>query len=83
MIRILLLCFALLLSSMVSTAPAEAARISSYARAKMKGRIYTHRPNYKRYKGWKFAKRHSRSKAGKLQRAKSSPARVRHSTTRF
>ncbi|GAB2965637.1 hypothetical protein GCM10027048_39410 [Hymenobacter coalescens] len=63
--------------------PAEAARISSYAKAKMKGRIYTHRPNYKRYKGWKFAKRHSRSKAGQLKRAKAAPFRTKHSTTRF
>ncbi|OON69375.1 hypothetical protein [Hymenobacter sp. CRA2] len=83
MIRILLLCFALLVSSIASTAPAEAARISAYARAKMKGRVYTHRPNYKRYKGWKFAKRHSRSKAGKIKRSKASSTRAAHTTTRF
>jgi hypothetical protein len=83
MIRILLLCFALLVSSIASTTPAEAARISAYAKAKMKGRIYTHRPNYKRYKGWKFAKRHSRSKSGKLKRSKASVIRTKHSTTRF
>ncbi|KUG08796.1 hypothetical protein ASU33_11740 [Solirubrum puertoriconensis] len=82
MIRILLLCFALLVSSLA--APAEAGRISAYAKAKMKGRVYVHRPNYKRYKGWKFSKRQRRSKAGKLKASKSAPRFVRatHSTRR-
>ncbi|RTQ51481.1 hypothetical protein EJV47_06685 [Hymenobacter gummosus] len=81
MIRILLLCFALLVSSVVST-PAEAARISSYAKAKMKGRIYTHRPSYKAYKGRKKAKRFSLRKTGKSSKAKTL-FRPKHSTTRF
>ncbi|WP_162910521.1 hypothetical protein [Hymenobacter oligotrophus] len=82
MIRILLLCFALLVSSIA--VPAEAGRISAYAKAKMKGRVYVHRPNYKRYKGWKFSQRHRRSKSGKLKASKAAPRFVRaaHSTRR-
>lgn len=49
MFRILLLFFALFVVS--GTGPASAARPSAYARAKMSGRTYTHRPNYKLYKG--------------------------------
>ncbi|UOQ70931.1 hypothetical protein [Hymenobacter cellulosilyticus] len=37
------------------TGQAEAARPSAYARAKARGRVYVHRPNYKLYRG---AKRH-------------------------
>lgn len=48
MFRTLLLIFALLL---FSGEPATAARPTAYARAKMSGRTYTHRPNYKLYKG--------------------------------
>ncbi|GAB3833579.1 hypothetical protein [Hymenobacter jeollabukensis] len=81
MIRILLLCFALLVSSVASTTPAEAARISAYAKAKMKGRIYTHRPSYKNYKGRKKAKRFSLRKTGKA--SSRSLFRSNHSTTRF
>jgi hypothetical protein len=81
MIRILLLCFALLVSSVVST-PAEAARISAYAKAKMKGRIYTHRPSYKLYKGSKKAKRFSLRKSGKTSKSKTL-LRPKHSTKRF
>lgn len=49
MFRTLLLLFALLLFSGVE--PASAARPTAYARAKMSGRVYTHRPSYKLYKG--------------------------------
>lgn len=82
MIRILLLCVALLVSSIAATTPAEAARISSYAKAKMKGRIYTHRPSYKTYKGRKKAKRFSLRKTGK-QSSRTFMVRPKHSTTRF
>jgi hypothetical protein len=83
MFRILLLCFALLVSSIAT--PAEAGRISAYAKAKMKGRIYTHRPNYKRYKGWKFSKRQRSRKSGntKTFRVPAGTTRSAHSTTRF
>ncbi|TGE28570.1 hypothetical protein [Hymenobacter metallicola] len=40
------------------TSEVSAARPSSYARAKAKGRMYVHRPNYKVYKG---SKRHRKS----------------------
>ncbi|PJJ60461.1 hypothetical protein [Hymenobacter chitinivorans] len=39
--------------------PAEAARPSAYARAKARGRVFVHRPNYKLYRG---AKRHRSKK---------------------
>ncbi|SHK70524.1 hypothetical protein [Hymenobacter psychrotolerans] len=66
MYRILILLFALLMISGGETA--EAARPSAYARAKMSGRMFTHRPNYKLYKGRKKKKlfhfgKTSRSKA--------------------
>ncbi|MCB2377045.1 hypothetical protein LGH70_05595 [Hymenobacter sp. BT635] len=35
------------------TADALAARPTAYARAKAKGRVYVHRPNYKAYRGAK------------------------------
>ncbi|WP_400190722.1 hypothetical protein [Hymenobacter sp. B81] len=83
MIRILLLCFALLVGTIAS--PVEAGRPSAYARAKMKGRVFTHRPVYKKYKGAKFSKRQRRSKAGHLKRAKAATHSLRATprTTRF
>ncbi|WBA43308.1 hypothetical protein [Hymenobacter canadensis] len=55
MFRTLLLFFALLLVS--GAEPSEAARPTAYARAKMKGRTFTHRPFYKSYKGRKSHKK--------------------------
>lgn len=55
MFRNLLLVFAILLVSGLE--PTQAARPSAYARAKMSGRSYTHRPNYKLYKGRKSKKK--------------------------
>ncbi|UYZ63911.1 hypothetical protein [Hymenobacter weizhouensis] len=55
MVRILLLFFALLIVSGVNSA--EAARPSRYARAKMKGRLFVHRPYYKKYKGKKSSRK--------------------------
>jgi len=79
MLRILLLFFAILLVSGVE--PTEAARPTSYARAKMKGRMYTHRPSYKIYKGHR--KRGNRSLFGfkksrpyKVNRKPSSASRI-------
>ncbi|UOQ51694.1 hypothetical protein [Hymenobacter cellulosivorans] len=45
------------------TGQAEAARPSAYARAKARGRMYVHRPNYKLYRG---AKRHRSKKVFRL-----------------
>lgn len=56
MTRILLLLFVLLLLS-GPVLPAEAARPTRYARAKMRGKSYTHRPFYKHYKGRKASKK--------------------------
>ena len=47
---LLLFCAVLLL---VGTQPALAGRPTAYARAKMHGRVYLHRPSYKAYKGFK------------------------------
>jgi hypothetical protein len=55
MFRTLLLFFALLFVSGVE--PSEAARPTAYARAKMKGHTFTHRPFYKSYKGRKSHKK--------------------------
>jgi hypothetical protein len=51
MTRFLLLLLALLLLGGPLLPPAEAGRPTRYARAKMRGRSYTHRPFYKPYKG--------------------------------
>ena len=54
-----------------------AARPTAYARAKAKGRVYVHRPNYKLYRG---AKRHRQARWFKV------PALTRkagHSRSRF
>ena len=48
---LLLFCAVLLL--LVGTQPALAGRPTAYARAKMHGRVYMHRPSYKVYKGFK------------------------------
>ncbi|SNC61927.1 hypothetical protein SAMN06265337_0567 [Hymenobacter gelipurpurascens] len=77
MTRILILFFALL---MVGAAePAEAARPTAYARAKMKGHSYTHRPFYKKYKGSKSSKKR-RGLFGKKATSSKSTYRVGHST---
>jgi hypothetical protein len=53
------------------TAEAGAARPSSYARAKAKGRMYVHRPNYKLYRG---AKRHRSSSWFRLPKLTHKPS---------
>lgn len=55
MFRILLLLCAVLLVSGLQ--PAEAGRPTRYARAKMKGRMFVHRPFYKKYKGRKSSRK--------------------------
>ena len=72
MFRTLLLFFAILLVSGVE--PTEAARPTSYARAKMKGRTYTHRPSYKIYKG--FRKHGKRSLFGARKKSQSKVKRT-------
>lgn len=54
MTRIVLLLVALLMIGVAE--PVDAARPTRYARAKMRGKTYTHRPFYKRYKGHKKSK---------------------------
>lgn len=76
MYRILLVFFALLLASNVESV--AAARPTAYARAKMKGRTYTHRPFYKKYKGRKATKKRGLFR-GKVSSRKSS-YHVGHST---
>ncbi|GAA4385532.1 hypothetical protein [Hymenobacter koreensis] len=61
MFRILLLVCALLILG--GSQPTMAARPSAYAKAKMKGKMFTHRPVYKKYKS---KNRHRRSRVGKL-----------------
>ncbi|TGD79342.1 hypothetical protein [Hymenobacter wooponensis] len=75
MYRILLLFFALLLASNVESV---AARPTAYARAKMKGRSYTHRPFYKKYKGRKSSKK--RGFFSRKGASSKSTYRVGHST---
>ncbi|MBG8553963.1 hypothetical protein [Hymenobacter guriensis] len=79
MFRILLLVCALLFVSGASQS-VEAARPSAYAKAKMKGRIFTHRPVYKTYKGRKKAK-----KPGffQLRRKAKAPAHTTRRSTRY
>jgi hypothetical protein len=74
MYKVLLLLCALTL--LTYAPPATAARPSAYTRAKLKGRIYVHRPNYKLYRG---RKRQHRSWVGRLlpQRQQSQPSRSR------
>ncbi|UOQ77438.1 hypothetical protein MUN84_01605 [Hymenobacter sp. 5516J-16] len=55
MTRIVLLLVALLMIGVAE--PVDAARPTRYARAKMRGKTYTHRPFYKRYKGRKTSKK--------------------------
>lgn len=56
MYKALLLVLALFLLSGLQ--PAEAANPGTpYARAKMKGRVYTHRPSYKVYRGFRRGNR--------------------------
>ena len=80
MFRILLLLFALLLASGLEPTATQAARPTAYARAKMKGRMYTHRPSYKIYKGhkkrglFKFRKA-GRSKAKYSSKRSSQPSK--------
>ncbi|MCB2410801.1 hypothetical protein [Hymenobacter lucidus] len=54
-----------------------AGRPTAYARAKAKGRVYVHRPNYKLYRG---AKRHRQSGWFKLPAL---PRKAGHSRSRF
>lgn len=78
MTRFLLLLFVVLLLGS-PLLPAEAARPTRYARAKMHGKAYTHRPFYKQYKGRKTSKKRLgvfRKKA----RSQSSYRVGRHST---
>jgi hypothetical protein len=74
MTRILILFFALLMLGGLEAA--EAARPTAYARAKMKGRTFTHRPFYRKYKG---SKKH-RSLFGRKASSSKSTYRVGHST---
>ena len=80
MLRILLLVFALLLVGGANLA--EAARPSRYARAKMKGRLFVHRPYYKKYKGRKSSRKRFALFRQKARSGSSAPAhRIgRHST---
>ncbi|RSK24215.1 hypothetical protein [Hymenobacter metallilatus] len=69
MTRVLILVFALLVLSGGPVSTAEAGRPTRYARAKMRGRAYTHRPFYKQYKGRKASKKrlsffHQKARAG-------------------
>ncbi|GAB3222637.1 hypothetical protein GCM10027346_00670 [Hymenobacter seoulensis] len=77
MIRILILIFALLMVS--GPEPAEAGRPTRYARAKMRGKSYTHRPFYKKYKGRKSSKKRT-SLFRKKASAKPTYKVGRHST---
>lgn len=84
MIRALLLSFFLLIGTLAATStPAEAARATAFARAKMHHRLYTHRPSYKFYKGGKKAKRFSLRKSVKSSKPRTSLFRSKHSTNRF
>jgi len=74
MFRTLLLMFAVLLVSGLEPTTTEAARPTAYARAKMKARLYTHRPSYKIYKGHKKRGLFKFGKAGR-SKAKQSPKR--------
>lgn len=80
MYKTLLLFFVLLLLGGMQQA--EAGRPTAYARAKMHGRRYTHRPSYKLYKG--FRKGHRGLHLFKGKRHSPKPA-ARHSshTSRF
>ena len=75
MLRTVLLFFALLLVSGV--APTEAARPTAYARAKMKARLYVHRPSYKIYKGHR-----TRGRRSLFNFRKKSRARVKQASSR-
>lgn len=76
MFKTLLLFFALLILGGLQ--PSLAGRPSAYARAKMHGRVYTHRPNYKVYKGFR---RHRKLHLFKSRGAK--PTRHSVHTSRF
>ncbi|WP_167856744.1 hypothetical protein [Hymenobacter aquaticus] len=70
MTKVLLLLGALFL---FLAAEAVAARPSAYARAKSKGRVYVHRPNYKLYRGAKRSRATSWLRLPRLGRAASGP----------
>ncbi|KAA9327443.1 hypothetical protein F0P96_15780 [Hymenobacter busanensis] len=72
MFRTLLLVCALLILG--GSTPTLAARPSAYAKAKMKGRMFTHRPVYKSYKS---VSRHRRSRVGKLIHPRIAPRTAR------
>jgi curli biogenesis system outer membrane secretion channel CsgG len=83
MFRTLLLLFALLLGSGLEPIPTQAARPTAYARAKMKGRMYTHRPSYKIYKGHKKRGLFKFRKAGRGKATYSSKRRSQPSKSAF
>lgn len=77
MTRILILFFSLVMLGGLEAA--EAARPTAYARAKMKGRVFTHRPFYKKYKGSKSSRKRQGLFRKKATSSKST-YRVGHST---
>ncbi|RSK50177.1 hypothetical protein [Hymenobacter rigui] len=80
MTRVLILVFALLMLSGGPVSTAEAGRPTRYARAKMRGRSYTHRPFYKLYKGTKKSKKRLGLFRKKARTGTSSYKVGRHST---
>jgi hypothetical protein len=78
--RLLLLVFALLILSGGPVPTAEAGRPTRYARAKMRGRSYTHRPFYKRYKGNRKGKKRLSLFRRKARASQPSYKVGRHST---
>lgn len=78
--RFLLLVFALLILSGGPVPTAEAGRPTRYARAKMRGRSYTHRPFYKLYKGNKKSKKRLSLFRRKARASQPSYKVGRHST---
>ena len=80
MTRVLLLIFALLMLSGGPVSTAEAGRPTRYARAKMRGKAYTHRPFYKQYKGRKSSKKRLGLFQKKVRTGQSTYKVGRHST---
>ncbi|MCA8830616.1 hypothetical protein [Hymenobacter pini] len=80
MTRFLLLVLALLMLGGPLLPTAEAGRPTRYARAKMRGRSYTHRPFYKRYKGSKSSKKRLGLFRKKARTSQSTYKVGRHST---
>ncbi|WP_426492200.1 hypothetical protein [Hymenobacter sp. 102] len=80
MTRLLLLLLTLLLLGGPLLPSAEAGRPTRYARAKMRGRSYTHRPFYKLYKGRKASKKRLNFFHRKARPSQSGYKVGRHST---